>query len=287
MLQRGIRMVQTRAKNYDKNVMIATRRRFSKNSKHMSATTNRCFPKAYNTGLPSLAQPVCESKRVFSTGTDDVKKVWEQADAVCFDVDSTVCTDEGIDVLAAHCGVGEDVANLTKNAMEGNMSYRDSLAARLELMKPSKSRVDKCIEEHPGVLSPGMADLVKALHAKGKHVFLVSGGFKQLILPVAAKLNIPADNVYANVLLFDGDAYKGFDENQPTSQTGGKAVVVKQLIESHNFKSVVMVGDGATDMEARPPASLFIGYGGVVTRSSVKAGADWFVTDFNDLIGAL
>ena len=39
--------------------------------------------------------------------------------------------------------------------------------------------------------------------------------------------------------------------------------------------------------EARPPASAFIGYGGVVTRATVKAGADWFVTDFQDLIDAL
>ena len=41
-----------------------------------------------------------------------------------------------------------------------------------------------------------------------------------------------------------------------------------------------MIGDGVTDMQARPPADLFIGFGGVVVRESVKQGADWFVTDF-------
>ena len=48
-----------------------------------------------------------------------------------------------------------------------------------------------------------------------------------------------------------------------------------------------MVGDGATDMDARPPADLFIGFGGIVVRDSVKAGADWFVTDFEDMIAPI
>jgi phosphoserine phosphatase len=48
-----------------------------------------------------------------------------------------------------------------------------------------------------------------------------------------------------------------------------------------------MIGDGVTDMEAKPTAAAFIGFGGNVVREKVKAGADWFVTDFNDLIQAL
>lgn len=45
-----------------------------------------------------------------------------------------------------------------------------------------------------------------------------------------------------------------------------------------------MVGDGVTDLQARPPADLFVGFGGIVTRDIVKKEADWFVTDFDDLI---
>lgn len=281
-------MVQTRTRHYDAVSRFPKSRAISSQSRAISrisssrAASTLPFPTALSNSNNSK-----NSKRFFSTEKKDVKEIWRTADAVCFDVDSTVCTEEGIDVLAAFCGVGDEVANLTKNAMEGNMSYRDSLAARLNLMKPSKSLLDKCIKDHPGELSPGMLALVQILHNKGKKVFLVSGGFKQLILPTAEKLNIPADNVYANVLQFNGDDYSGFDEAQPTSQTGGKAVVVKSLIEKLGFETVVMVGDGATDMEARPPAAAFIGYGGVVTRQSVKEGADWFVTDFKDLIAAL
>ena len=49
--------------------------------------------------------------------------IWKEADAVCFDVDSTVSPHEGIDVLAEFCGVGKQVAEYTKKAMEGIPSF--------------------------------------------------------------------------------------------------------------------------------------------------------------------
>ncbi len=48
-----------------------------------------------------------------------------------------------------------------------------------------------------------------------------------------------------------------------------------------------MIGDGVTDMQARPPAALFIGFGGVVDRPTVRAGADWYVTHFEELTAVL
>jgi phosphoserine phosphatase len=46
---------------------------------------------------------------------------------------------------------------------------------------------------------------------------------------------------------------------------------------------VLAIGDGATDLEARPPAAAMVGYGGVVSRERVVREADWFVTDFEHL----
>lgn len=48
--------------------------------------------------------------------------------------------------------------------------------------------------------------------------------------------------------------YAGFDETQPTSESGGKGKVIAHLKEQFHFKNIVMIGDGATDMEACPPA---------------------------------
>ena len=56
---------------------------------------------------------------------------------------------------------------------------------------------------------------------------------------------------------------------------------------SKTYSNIVMIGDGVTDLEARPPAKMMIGYGGVVVREKVKHNSDWFIEDWNDLIDAL
>ena len=57
----------------------------------------------------------------------------------------------------------------------------------------------------------------------------------------------------SNFCVFVGE-YAGFEEKQPTSDTGGKPIVIENLKAKHGYKNVVMIGDGATDMEACPPA---------------------------------
>ncbi|CAN0444157.1 unnamed protein product, partial [Discosporangium mesarthrocarpum] len=56
-----------------------------------------------------------------------------------------------------------------------------------------------------------------------------------------------------------------------------------RLKELHGYQSVVMIGDGATDLQAKPLAEAFVGYGGVTVRPSVREGADWFVYHFREL----
>jgi phosphoglycolate phosphatase-like HAD superfamily hydrolase len=53
---------------------------------------------------------------------------------------------------------------------------------------------------------------------------------------------------------FPSGSYAGFDEDAPTSESGGKPRVVKLLKEKYNYNAMAMIGDGATDMEASPPA---------------------------------
>ncbi len=106
----------------------------------------------------------------------------------------------------------------------------------------------------------------------------------QLIRPVAQQVGIPYHRIYANTIKFDQSTpeghYVGYDNLEPTCRDGGKARVVQLLKDIHGYDKIIMIGDGVTDMQARPPADLFIGYGGVITREKVKEEADWFVTDF-------
>lgn len=209
----------------------------------------------------------------------------KQADAVAFDVDSTVIQDEGIDILADYNGVGKKVAELTKNAMGGDMKFEDALSARLSIINPSSNTIKECLESHPIKLSPGIKFFIDELHNSGKHVYLVSGGFRDMIQPVAALLGIPRQRIYANSIIYDDDGnYVGFNSDELTCRDGGKAAVLEQIKKEYGYKTVVMIGDGATDLQAKPPADVFIGYGGVAERAAVKEGADWYVTDFNEVI---
>lgn len=127
------------------------------------------------------------------------------------------------------------------------------------------------------------------LHSKNIKVYLVSGGFDCLIEPIAIELGIPLENMYVNKLFFsfNGD-YVGFDAAQPTSRSGGKAeavtIIRRALADDAN---ITMIGDGATDLEASPPADHFIGYGGNIIREEVRNRAKFYITDFEQLTNAL
>ncbi|KAI3791488.1 hypothetical protein L2E82_05259 [Cichorium intybus] len=78
-------------------------------------------------------------------------------------------------------------------------------------------------------ISPGIMELVQKLKGSGKTVYLISGGFRQMINPVASILGVPSKNIYANNLLFNNSGEFGFDENEPTSTSGGKPTAVELI----------------------------------------------------------
>lgn len=220
---------------------------------------------------------------------DQVKEFWRNADCVCFDVDSTVCKSEAIDELAEFLSRGDQVQRLTKAAMGGSMSFREALQLRLDIIRPSQQNLDdfnksdKCCK-----LTAGIKELIDTLHKRKVHVYLVSGGFKVTINPVADQLNISRSKVFANEILHhENGGYAGFCRDQPTSESGGKPRVMKILREKFGYKTIVMIGDGMTDLESCPPADAFIGFGGNVVREAVKKQSSWFVTSFYHLISEL
>ncbi|KAJ9582312.1 hypothetical protein L9F63_003348, partial [Diploptera punctata] len=228
------------------------------------------------------------SIKKMAAGEEAVRAIWKMADAVCFDVDSTVIQEEALDELAKFCGKGDEVVRLTIEAMRGSMSFQEAFARRLEIIRPQMNQIRDFIRTRPPRLTPGIKRLVDVLHQRSVPVYLISGGLRGVITPVALELNIPLQNIYANRLkfFFNGE-FAGFDDSEPTSRDGGKGEVIKILKEKHGYSSIVLIGDGATDLEACPPADAFIGYGGNVIREEVKSKAKWFVTDFKELINAL
>ncbi|XP_060865924.1 phosphoserine phosphatase [Metopolophium dirhodum] len=220
--------------------------------------------------------------------TDTIKDLWREADAVCFDVDSTVIQEEAIDEVAKFCNKGSEVQKLTSSAMSGKMDFREALSARLQIIKPSLQQIRNFIKDRPFNLTPGIKELVELLQQKNIPVYLISGGFRGLIGPIAIELSIPLQHIHANKLKFflNGD-YAGFDEKEPTSKNGGKAEVIQMLKEKYGYTKLFMIGDGITDLEACPPADAFIGFGGNVVREEVKSKSKWYTESFQELIDTL
>ncbi len=113
-----------------------------------------------------------------------------------------------------------------------------------------------------------------------------------MIHPIAEAVGVPQHRIFANDILFDGPggkgAYLGYDNEQFTCRDGGKAKAVEFVKSELGVDGqVVMIGDGVTDMQAKPPADAVIGYGGIAVRDPVVEQADWFVRDFQDLIDEL
>jgi phosphoserine phosphatase len=171
--------------------------------------------------------------------------------------------------------------------------FEVSLRDRLNLMHPSAASVAACVSAHPATFSPGFIDFIQYWREwyarrhgdKSFPLFLVSGGFRPLIEPLRIQLGLNELNVYANSMIFDeqSGAFIEFDSNQPTSRSGGKARALENIQKLHSYKCMIMIGDGATDLEACPPAKLMIGYGGIAVREKVEKQAHVFIRSWSEL----
>lgn len=199
-------------------------------------------------------------------------------DVICFDCDSTLSRIEGIDELARRRGLFEQVAALTDAAMNGELSLESVYGNRLELIKPDRAALDWLADLYIAEMVEGVAETIKILRDRGKLIHIISGGLRQSILPLAALLDIPEDQVHAvDVILDEQGRYVDFARHSPLAVSGGKARICRRLRMHHS--SLAMVGDGKTDLEAKLAGAYMIGFGGVVERPLVREQADVYLLD--------
>lgn len=191
---------------------------------------------------------------------------------VIFDCDSTLSAIEGIEELAA--AHREEIARLTDLAMQGTVPLEEVYGRRLDLIRPSRAEVERIGALYVTHLVPGARETVRELQARGVVVQVLSGGVLPAVRVVAAALGIPAARVAAVDLHFDATgAYRDFDRASPLARAGGKRHWVEQ--QGHALpRPSLLVGDGATDLEARPAVDCFAAFTGVVHRDPVVRGAD-------------
>lgn len=218
---------------------------------------------------------------------------WRAYDLVFFDCDSTLTRIEGIDELARLKGLFDEVQQLTAAAMDGEVHLSSVYDQRLELLRPARADIRAVERLYRASVVSDARELIAALHFLGRQVFIVSGGLAPAVIPFGESLGVPRENIHAVDVSFNrlagrwweyrpdrgsfnpDERYLDYDAG-PLTETHGKAEIVRQLREGRPGR-VLLVGDGVSDLMARPGVDLLIGFGGVVSRERVAAEADVFI----------
>lgn len=206
------------------------------------------------------------------------------AKLLLFDCDSTLSAIEGVDELGRLRGpeVFKAVEEMTNAAMNGGTPMEAVFAKRLEMIQPTLAELESIGQKYIAQVEPTAVESLKALRRAGWTIAVVSGGFTQAIRPLADYLGI--ERVEAVDLKFKSDgSYAGYNESCPTSKTKGKNVIARKLRNEFQAKPVILVGDGASDLEVKEDLDTFIGFGRYAVRPKVKAGADVFIYALSEL----
>jgi len=204
-------------------------------------------------------------------------------DSVVLDVDSTLSGIEGIDWLARLRGkeLAAWSAALTDRAMRGEIPIEAVYGERMRAVRPTLPEVQQLGRVYVERIAPQAIETLGALRNAGVHLVMVSGGLREAILPLAAALGVPGQDVHAVSVFFDeaGD-YAGFEEDSPLTRQLGK----KTLVASMGLKGPILaVGDGMTDSEMKAVVDSFAAYTGFTKRDSVVERADFVIDNFDQL----
>jgi phosphoserine phosphatase len=204
--------------------------------------------------------------------------------SVVLDVDSTVSGVEGIEWLASRRSpdVAGEIARLTTQATEGEIKLESVYAKRLQAVLPTESEVAELARFYERRLAPRAAEVIAELRENGVQLVLVSGGIRQAVQPLGLRLGFtPAEIFAVRVIFRDDGSYAGYDDLSPLTTTTGKAAVVQRL---YLPRPLLAVGDGITDLAARPAADAFAAFTGFAYRPAVVRAADHELSTFDQLL---
>jgi phosphoserine phosphatase len=191
---------------------------------------------------------------------------------VVFDCDSTLSAIEGIDELAGDHAA--EIAALTAAAMRGAVPLEAVYGRRLELVRPSRARLERLAALYEERLVPDARAVIAALQGEGVEVRIISGGLNPAVALFAERLGVRGEAVAAVAVEFDASGeYAGYDTTSPLARSGGKPALLG-LWRREAPGPLMLVGDGATDLEAQATVDVFVAYAGVVERPAVTGAAE-------------
>ncbi|MBL7237442.1 phosphoserine phosphatase SerB [Novacetimonas hansenii] len=174
------------------------------------------------------------------------------------DMDSTIVDCETLDDLARHAGIGERIAEITRQSMNGEMDFEAALRERVGLLRGMPATLLEAAWKDVR-LNPGARELVRTMNRHGAHTALVSGGFTFFTSRVAEKCGF--DEQHANTLMIEGDHLTG-KVGQPILGPDAKLAHLRRLALAHGLHigQAMAVGDGANDLAMLREAGLGIAF---------------------------
>ncbi|MFC5501602.1 phosphoserine phosphatase SerB [Lysinimonas soli] len=177
---------------------------------------------------------------------------------VVLDVDSTLIEDEVIELLADEAGSRDRVAEITLRAMNGELDFAESLRERVAALAGLPASVFDTVRAQVTV-TRGVPELVAGVHAAGGRVAVVSGGFHEVIDPIAAELGL--DEWRANRLEVVGGVLTG-RVIPPIIDAAAKASALREWAADAGLplSQTLAVGDGANDLPMMAVCGLAVGF---------------------------
>jgi phosphoserine phosphatase len=200
---------------------------------------------------------------------------------VVLDVDSTLIEDEVIELLAAEAGSHDQVAEITRQAMNGRLDFSESLRARVATLEGLSVSVFETVGRRIRV-TDGVPGLVAGVHEAGGAIGVVSGGFHELVDPLAERLGL--DYWRANRLgVTDGTLDGTCSGSIVDAATKADTLREWAADSGVELSRCVAVGDGANDMPMMEIAGLSIAFD---AKAPVRDHAD-VIMDVRDLTQVL
>lgn len=208
------------------------------------------------------------------------------------DFDSTFTQVEALDELARislenhpdRDKIYQQIEDYTNLAMEGKISFRESLTGRVQLLNANKSHLDKLVSQLKKKVSRSFGRNKEFFKENKDTALIVSGGFKEFITPVVTPYHIQKENIYANTFKFDEEGnIIGYDENNPLSDEGGKVKLLKELkLDGRIFG----IGDGYSDFQLKESGLIekFFAFTENISRKSVTEKADHITPSFDEFL---
>ncbi len=177
-----------------------------------------------------------------------------------------------------------EIERITELTANGQMSMAEGIALRIELLDAKRNHLDGLIRVLKRALSPSIKRNKAFFKKHRDHIFVVSNGFREFIVPVAATLGCREEHVLANTFLFDEEgAIIGFDSRNPLIHQDGKARVLRKLGLDGE---IYAIGDGASDvaMKTAGLATRFYAFTETARREPVVESADHVLPSLDELL---